>query len=41
VGRVTDQHRDLKFFGINREGLADLSIDELDQAFNKTFGDMI
>ena len=41
VGVVTDLHDHLKIFGLNRESVADLSITELDQAFNKTFGDMI
>jgi len=41
VGVVTDLHDHLKIYGLNRESVADLSITELDQAFNKTFGDMI
>ncbi len=41
VGMVTDQHDHLKIKGLNNEALVDLSMDQLDTAFNKTFGDMI
>jgi phosphoribosylformylglycinamidine synthase len=41
IGCVTDRHDDLKIFGLDKETLVSLSIQELDDAFNKTFGDMI
>lgn len=41
IGFVTDHHDGLKIFGLGREPLANLSITQLEQAFNKTFGDMI
>ncbi|MCK5349720.1 MAG: phosphoribosylformylglycinamidine synthase, partial [Desulfobacula sp.] len=41
VGFVTDLHDRLKISALNKETLIDLSMEELEKAFNKTFGDMI
>ena len=41
IGMVTDLHDHLKIAALNKETLIDLSIGELEIAFNKTFGDMI
>ncbi|MFH2058284.1 MAG: AIR synthase-related protein [Pseudomonadota bacterium] len=41
IGRVTDQHEHLKIKGLDQEALVDLSMTQLDAAFNKTFGEMI
>ncbi|MBU1341866.1 MAG: phosphoribosylformylglycinamidine synthase [Proteobacteria bacterium] len=41
IGVVTNRHDRLKIFGLKKEMLVDLSLQELDTAFNKTFGDMI
>jgi len=41
VGLVTDQHDHLKILGLEKDALVDLSTAQLDDAFNKTFGDMI
>lgn len=41
VGIVTDQHACLKIKGRDATLLVDLSVADLDQAFNKTFGEMI
>jgi phosphoribosylformylglycinamidine synthase len=41
VGSVTHGHDHLKIFGLDREAVVDLSMTELEHAFNKTFGDMI
>jgi phosphoribosylformylglycinamidine synthase len=41
AGMVTDTHDHLKIFGPGNELLVDLSTEQLEEAFNKTFGDMI
>ncbi|WP_457552535.1 AIR synthase-related protein [Desulfobacula sp.] len=41
VGIVTDLHDCLKIFDLNKQALIDLSMQKLETAFNKTFGDMI
>ncbi len=41
IGMVTDLHDHLKISTLNKETLIDLSMEELEKAFNKTFGDMI
>ncbi|WP_027362426.1 AIR synthase-related protein [Desulfospira joergensenii] len=41
VGRVTDEHARMKITGAKGALLADLSIESLETAFNKPFGDMI
>jgi phosphoribosylformylglycinamidine synthase subunit PurSL len=41
LGIVTDKHDHLKIAGRNKNKLIDLSIKNLEKAFNKTFGDMI
>jgi len=41
IGRVTDQHDHLKITGLEKTSIIDLSITELETAFQKTFGDMI
>ncbi len=41
LGSVTDQHKRLKIFDPEKKALIDLSMEELENAFNKTFGDMI
>ena len=41
LGFVTDQHNRLKIFRPDKKILIDLSMEELENAFNKTFGDMI
>ena len=41
VGTVTDGHDHLKISGLDKKPLVDLSIEQLDAAFNKAFGDMI
>jgi len=41
IGFVTDRHNHLKISALNKEILIDLSMEGLESAFNKTFGDMI
>jgi len=41
VGNVTGHDNSLKISGLTGEHIIDLSIEELETAFNKTFGDMI
>ncbi|MCP3876391.1 MAG: phosphoribosylformylglycinamidine synthase [Desulfobacteraceae bacterium] len=41
VGVITDQHENLKINGLDKEALVNLSTVQLNEAFNKTFGDMI
>ncbi|MFH2093081.1 MAG: AIR synthase-related protein [Pseudomonadota bacterium] len=41
IGTVTDQHTALKIKDLDGKALIDLSIAQLDMAFNKTFGEMI
>jgi phosphoribosylformylglycinamidine synthase len=41
IGCVTDHHDCLKIFDLNKNALTNLSIEELENAFKKTFGDMI
>jgi phosphoribosylformylglycinamidine synthase subunit PurSL len=41
IGFVTDHHDCLKIFDLNKNPLTNLSMEELENAFNKTFGDMI
>ncbi len=41
VGRVSDSHDHLKIFNGEDRAIVDLSVAELDNAFNKTFGDRI
>ncbi len=41
IGAVTDKHDHLKIAGHYKETLVDLSIKNIEKAFNKTFGDMI
>jgi len=41
VGHVTDDHNCLKIYGKDKKSIVNLSCDALDEAFNKTFGEMI
>lgn len=41
IGVVADHHDHLKIFGLEKEKIVDLSTVQLDDAFNKTFGEMI
>lgn len=41
IGKVTNENTSLNIKGLDGEALLDLSIDQLDAAFNRTFGDMI
>ncbi len=41
IGKVTDKHDHLQITGCSSEKLIDLSIENIEKAFNKTFGDMI
>ncbi len=41
IGTVTGAHDHLKISGLNKTALVDLSAQQLDNAFNKAFGDMI
>ncbi len=41
IGKVTDKHDYLKIAGRYKDALVDLSINKLEKAFTKTFGDMI
>ncbi len=41
IGLVTDKHDHLKIAGCYKDALVDLSINKLEKAFTKTFGDMI
>ncbi len=41
IGKVTDDHHSLKIAGQFKNNLVDLPIEDLDKAFNKTFGEMI
>ncbi len=41
IGVITDEHDRLKIFGQDQKIAADLLIEQLEKAFNKTFGDMI
>ncbi len=41
IGTVTDKHDHLKITGIDKKTIIDLSIQSMEQAFNKTFGEMI
>jgi phosphoribosylformylglycinamidine synthase len=41
IGMVTDKHDHLKIAGHDKDTLIDLSIENMEKAFNKTFGEMI
>jgi phosphoribosylformylglycinamidine synthase len=41
IGNVTDQHDHLKITGLDKKAVVDLSMNQLETAFQKTFGDMI
>ncbi len=41
VGVVNDTHTSLKIQDRDKKTIIDLSIETIDKAFNKTFGDMI
>lgn len=41
IGVVSANHEDLKILSKNKKIIANISIDKLEKAFNKTFGDMI
>ena len=41
IGMVTDTHDHLKIAGYYKDALIDLSIENMEKAFNKTFGEMI
>jgi len=41
IGMVTDKHDHLKIAGHYKDALIDLSIENMEKAFNKTFGEMI